>query len=114
LGIRKGSFLPFNLGILLFMVTLRELAVRRREILDLAERYHAADVRVFGSVARGDSTPQSDVDILIKVRRGCSLLDLGGLLEDLQQLLACRVDLVVEDGLKPHLRDSVMKEAVAL
>jgi hypothetical protein len=54
------------------------------------------------------------VDFLIKPRRGCSLFDLGGLLEDLQELLGCRVDLVTEDGLKPRLRERVLKEAVPL
>jgi uncharacterized protein len=71
-------------------------------------------VRVFGSVARGENTEHSDVDLLIKPRRGCLLFDLGGLLEDLQELLGCRVDLVTEDGLKPCLRERVLKEAVPL
>jgi predicted nucleotidyltransferase len=96
------------------MVTLRSLAERRSEILGLAERYRAGEVRVFGSVARGDNTIDSDVDLLIKPGRGCSLFDLGGLLEDLQELLECRVDLVTEDGLKPRLRERVLKEAVPL
>ena len=78
------------------MMTLRTLAERRSQILGLAERYRAGEVRVFGSVARGDATEDSDVDLLIKPRRGCSLFDLGGLLEDLQELLGCRVDLVTE------------------
>ncbi len=87
---------------------------RREEILSLAKRYHAGDVRVFGSVARGDNTEASDVDVLINTRPGCSLLDLGGLLEELQDLLNCRVDLVTEDGLKPRLRDRVLREAIPL
>ena len=93
------------------MVTLRTLTERRSEILGLAERYRAGDVRVFGSVVRGENRDDSDVDFLIKPRCGCTLLDLGGLLEDLQDLLGCRVDLVTEDGLKPRLRDHVLKEA---
>jgi len=96
------------------MMTMRALAERRSQILSLAERYRAGDVRVFGSVARGDNTEKSDVDLLIKPRRGCSLFDLGGLLEDLQELLGCRVDLVTEDGLKPRLREHVLKEAIPL
>ena len=96
------------------MMTMRALAERRSEILRLAERYRAGDVRVFGSVLRGDNTEQSDVDLLIKPRPGCSLFDLGGLLEDLQEMLGCRVDLVTEDGLKPRLRERVLKEAVPL
>ncbi len=96
------------------MVTLRTLEERRPQIVALAERYRASEVRVFGSVARGDATEASDVDLLIRTRDGCSLLDLGGLLEDLQDLLECRVDLVTEDGLKPRLREQVLKEAIAL
>jgi predicted nucleotidyltransferase len=96
------------------MMTLGTLAEQRSQILGLAERYHAGEVRVFGSIARGDNTEHSDVDLLIKPRRGCSLLDLGGLLEDLQDLLGCRVDLVTEDGLKPRLRERVLKEAIPL
>ena len=96
------------------MVTLRTLAERRSEILGLAGRYRTGEVRVFGSVARDDNTDDSDVDFLIKPERGCSLFDLGGLLEDLQDLLGCRVDLVTEDGLKPRLRERVLKEAVPL
>ena len=70
--------------------------------------------RVFGSVARGQGTESSDVDLLVKTGPGCSLFDLGGLLEDLQELLGCRVDLVTEDGLKPRLRARVLREAVSL
>ena len=96
------------------MFTLRTLAERRSEILVLAERHHAGNVRVFGSVARGDNTEVSDVDFLVQPKRGCSLFELGGLLEDLQDLLGCRVDLVTEDGLKPRLRERALKEAIAL
>ena len=96
------------------MVTLRTLEERRPQILALAERSGAGEVRVFGSVARGDATEDGDVDLLITTRGGCSLLDLGGLLEDLQDLLGCRVDLVTEDGLKPRLREQVLKEAIPL
>jgi uncharacterized protein len=96
------------------MMTLRGLAERRTEILRLAERYRAGKVRVFGSVARGDNTQVSDVDLLVTPQPGCSLFDLGGLLEDLQELLGCPVDLVTEDGLKPRLRERVLREAVPL
>ena len=95
-------------------MTLRGLAERRMEILRLAERYRAGKVRVFGSVARGDNTQVSDVDLLVTPQPGCSLFDLGGLLEDLQELLGCPVDLVTEDGLKPRLRERVLREAVPL
>ncbi len=96
------------------MITLRSLAEQRGEILGLAERYLASDVRVFGSVARGENTENSDVDLLINTKPGCSLFDLGGFLEDLKELLKCRVDVVTEDGLKPHMRDRVLREAILL
>jgi len=96
------------------VITLRTLAERRSQILGLAERYRAGEVRVFGSVARGDNTENSDLDLLIKPKPGCSLFELGGLLEDLQDLLGCRVDLVTDDGLKPRLRERVLKEAIPL
>lgn len=93
---------------------MRMLSEKRSRILGLAEQYRADNVRVFGSVARGDHTESSDVDFLIKPRSDCSLFDLGGLLEELQDLLGCKVDLVPEDGLKPQLRERVLKEAVPL
>jgi predicted nucleotidyltransferase len=96
------------------MLTLRTLTEQRAEIIRLAEQHRAGDVRVFGSVVRGENTEGSDVDLLIKTRPGCSLLDLGGLLTDLEDLLHCRVDLVTDDGLKPRLRDRVLREAIAL
>ena len=96
------------------MMTLRMLAERRQENFRLAEGHRAGRVRVFGSVARGDNTRVSDVDLLVTPSPGCSLFDLGGRVEDLQDLLGCRVDLVVEDGLKPRLRERVLREAVPL
>ena len=96
------------------MITLGALVEKRAEILRLAKQYHAGNVRVFGSVVRGENSTASDVDLLVTPQPGCSLFDLGGLLEDLQELLDCRVDLAVEDGLKPRLRERVLQEAVAL
>lgn len=90
------------------------LREKRSHILSLAKQYHADDVRVFGSVARGDSIASSDVDFLINPTNDCSLFDLGGLLMELQDLLGCKVDLVPEDSLKPQIRERVMKEAIPL
>jgi predicted nucleotidyltransferase len=96
------------------MITLRTLAERRAEIIRLAEQHRAGEVHVFGSVVRGENTEASDVDLLITTRPGCSLLDLGGLLADLEDLLHCRVDLVTDVGLKSRLRERVLREAVPL
>jgi predicted nucleotidyltransferase len=84
--------------------------------VNLAAQYGAYNVRVFGSVARGeaDLDSDSDVDFLVDLEMGRSLLDLGGLLMDLQELLGCRVDVVTEKGLRQRIRDRVLREAVVL
>lgn len=87
---------------------------RRQEILDLAERHGARNVRVFGSVARGEARSDSDVDILVDMEPGRSLFDLGGLLFDLQTLLGVDVDVVTEKGLRRRIRAQVLQEAVPL
>ena len=96
------------------MVTLEHLKTLREEILRRAQQHGAQAVRVFGSVAHGDNDAHSDVDRLVNVRPGRSLLDLSGLLMDLEALLGCRVDVITEKGLRPRLRDRVLREAPAL
>jgi predicted nucleotidyltransferase len=93
---------------------IEELRGRRTEILRLAALHGATNVRVFGSVARGEADERSDVDFLVDMRSGRSLLDLGGLLEDLRELLSRPVDVVTERGLKSRIRDRVLREAVPL
>jgi len=90
------------------------LQSRRNDILSVAARHGARNVRVFGSVARGEARPDSDVDILVDMEPGRSLFDLGGLLYDLQTLLGVDVDVVTEKGLRPRIRARVMQEAVPL
>ncbi|MFZ5453959.1 MAG: nucleotidyltransferase family protein [Thermodesulfobacteriota bacterium] len=87
---------------------------KRQEILLLAARHGATNVRVFGSVARGEADAASDLDVLVDLEPGRSLLDLGGLLMDLQQLLGRDVDVVTEKGLRERIRERVLKEAVPL
>jgi predicted nucleotidyltransferase len=96
------------------MVTMETLKAKREDILRLARQWGAHDVRVFGSVARGDAGPQSDVDFLVRFEDGRSLLDHGGLLMDLRDLLGCEVDVVDDDAMRPRFRDRVLKEAVPL
>jgi hypothetical protein len=86
----------------------------REQILQAATRHGAHDVRVFGSVARGEAGAGSDVDFLVDLDPDRSLFDLGGLLMDLQDLLGCRIDVVTEQGLHWYIRDRVLKEAVPL
>lgn len=85
---------------------------KREEILRAAAKRGAYNVRVFGSVARGEAGPESDVDFLVQMEAGRSLLDMGGLLMDLQDLLGRKVDIADQDGLYPYIRDRVLAEAV--
>jgi len=90
------------------------LQQRRAEILALAEKHGAKNVRVFGSVARGEADEESDIDFLVNMQTGRSLFDLGGLQYDLEEFLGVPVDVVTEKGLKPRIRERVLKEAVSL
>ena len=91
-----------------------ELAKKRDEIIKVARIHGAHKIRVFGSVARGEADDKSDIDFIVELEPGRSLLDLGGLLMDLQEVLGRNVDVVTERGLNPRIRERVMKEAVAL
>lgn len=94
---------------------LRERVTSKRdEIIRLAQRYGASNVRLFGSVVRGDADMASDLDVLVDLEPGRSLFDLGALLMELQELLDCRVDVVTEAGLRARLRERVLKEAMPL
>lgn len=93
---------------------IEELRGKRNEIFRLAARHGATNLRVFGSVARGEDDERSDVDFLVEMGSGRSLLDLGGLLVDLEELLGRRVDVVTEKGLRTRIRDRVLREAVPL
>jgi predicted nucleotidyltransferase len=87
------------------------LKSRRKDILAIAARNGAVNVRVFGSVARGDDRPDSDVDFLVNLEKGRSLLDLARLLRELQTLLGTSVDVMTEAGLRPRIKDQVLREA---
>ena len=94
---------------------IQEIIVSRKEqILALAAKYGASNVRVFGSVARGTADENSDVDFLVNLAPGRSLFDLGGLLYELQKLLGRNVDVITPAGLRPRIRDRVLKEAVPI
>ena len=86
----------------------------RAEILTLAERHGVRNVRVFGSMARGDADDASDVDLLVSLPPDKTGLALGALLMDVQDLLQCRVEVITERGLHPALRDHVLREAQPL
>jgi predicted nucleotidyltransferase len=87
---------------------------KRQLIMEIAGRHGAKNVRVFGSVARGESTEESDVDFLIEVEGPMSPWFPGGLVADLEALLGRRVDVVTERGLKKRIREYILREAVPL
>jgi uncharacterized protein len=87
---------------------------KRDEILRLAAQHGARNLRVFGSVARGEAGSESDVDFLVDLAPGYGLFDLGGLLMDLQELLGRSVDVLTESGLHWYIRERVLQEAVPL
>ena len=95
-------------------VTVNALRSRRTEILEVARKHGARNVRIFGSVARGDAGPDSDVDILVELETGRGLLDHAALMLDLSDLLGCKVDVVTDRGIRPRIRDRVLLEAVPL
>jgi hypothetical protein len=92
----------------------RLIEEHREEIKQLAALRGARRVRVFGSRARGDARPDSDVDILVDLDKGRSALALGGLLMDLQDLLGKRVEVVTPNALHPKIRENILKQAVDL
>ena len=96
------------------MDMLRILRDKRDEIVQIARRYGASNIRVFGSVARGDATDESDLDLLVKLERGRTLLDLAGLGDDLEALLGRRVQIVTEGGVHPLLQERIYAEAALL
>jgi predicted nucleotidyltransferase len=96
------------------MLTRQALREKREAIMEIAGRYGASDIRIFGSVARGDATEASDVDLIVRFEPGRSLLDHGGLVMDLRELLEMRVDVIDEEGMRPRFREHVMAEAIPL
>ena len=95
-------------------MSLGGLRSHRQKILELATRHGARNVRVFGSTARGDAGPNSDVDLLVDVEPGRTLLDVSALEQDLEELLGRSVDVLTDGGISPHLQQRILAEAAAL
>jgi predicted nucleotidyltransferase len=95
-------------------MSIERLRTRRGEILALAARHGMRNVRVFGSVARGDDRPDSDIDLLVDVEPGRSLLDVIGFEQDLGQLLERRIEVLTDGGLSPYLQQRILEEAAFL
>jgi predicted nucleotidyltransferase/DNA-binding XRE family transcriptional regulator len=87
---------------------------RRAAVLAVAAKHGVSDVRVFGSVARGEDGPDSDLDLLVHLPEGAGLFALGRFRQDLEQLLHVEVDVVPEDGVKPRLRAGIEQDLVPL
>lgn len=96
------------------MDVIKLLTDKREEILRIAKKHGASNVRIFGSVARGENDSKSDVDLLVDLEQGRSLLDHAALYLELEELLQCKVDVATEKGLKERIRERVLNEAVAL
>lgn len=86
----------------------------RESILEIASRYHARNVRLFGSVARGDEQSDSDIDFLVDFQPGSTLLDQVGLIDALSSKLGRKVDVVSARALNRHMSREILKEAVNL
>jgi predicted nucleotidyltransferase len=87
---------------------------KRADILRLAAQHGAYNVRVFGSVARGEPGPNSDIDVLVEFEPGRTLLDRIGLIQDLEDLLGRKVDVVTEKALHRSMRQQVLQQAVPI
>ena len=90
------------------------IQARREIILQIARRHGVGQVRVFGSVARGEATENSDLDLLIDVTGPTTPWFPGGLVTELEALLGCRVDVVETNALRKELRDRVLRDATPL
>ena len=90
------------------------LKEKRQEILRIAQGHGASNIRVFGSVARGEAREGSDLDLLVAWEPGRSLLDHAGLVEDLQELLGVKVHVGTEKSLHWYVRDRILREATPL
>lgn len=90
------------------------LKEKREEILQIAQKHGAHNVRVFGSVAKGEARAGSDVDLLVEMEPGRSLLDMIAIKQDLEDLLGRKVDVVTEAAVSPYIRESVLNGAIRL
>lgn len=96
------------------MSTFDDVMINKDKIIQIAAYRGASHIRIFGSVARGEEKPQSDLDLLVEFEPGRSLVDHVGLIQDLQDYLGYDVDVVTEKGLNRQIREKIMQEAVPL
>jgi len=96
------------------MITFDDIRNNKDRIIQIAAYRGASHIRIFGSVARGEERPASDLDLLVDFEPGRSLIDYVGLIQDLREYLGYDVDVVTEKGLNSHIREIIMQEAVPL
>ena len=96
------------------MAISQSLAEKRAEILKVAATHGAKNLRVFGSFARGDERPESDIDLLVEMEPGRSLLDIIAIKHALEDITNRKVDVVTEKALSPYLRDKILRDAVSI
>lgn len=97
------------------MLTLETLRAQyRNKILELAEQHGVENIRVFGSVARGDQDEKSDLDLLYALKPPSGLWEACGMYGLLEEMLPCKLDFVCEDNLRPHVKQSILTEAIPL
>lgn len=103
---------PSNWGVMFAMDEL--LKKNKQQIIKIATQHGAQSVRIFGSHARNQNHPESDLDLLVTLADGRTLLDLIAIKQDLEDILNCRVDVTTEDALSPYVRDQILNEAIVL
>ena len=96
------------------MTTLQSLRARKPQIQQVAGQYGVHNIRVFGSVARGEDTANSDIDLLVDMEETRSLLDLVGFQQSVQAILKQPTDILTENSISPYLRESILREAISL
>ena len=103
-----------NTAIISGAITLAHLRGLRGDILRIAERHGMKNIRVFGSISRGEATATSDVDLLLELETKRSLLDLSGFKLDIEDLLGCRVDVATPGAIDPRMKERIYADAKPL
>ena len=96
------------------MISLNDVQKNKLKLIQLAKLYHASNLRVFGSVARGENSENSDLDLLVKFEADATLLDQVGLSQSMSDLLGCSVDIISERSLHKKIANFVLKDAICL
>ena len=87
---------------------------KREEIIRIAKAHGATSIRIFGSYSRGEERPGSDIDLIVELEPGRSLLDVIAMKQEIEDIVHKKVDVVTEAALSPYIRDDILQEAVAL